>query len=58
MTSNADIQRRNGVNHNLKNQIMNHSRVTSTGCLPSQGSQGKVREFILSLEKSGENQEI
>ena len=28
--------------------------VPKTGCLPSQGSQGKVREFTLPLEKSGE----
>ena len=28
------------------------------GCLPSQGSQGKVREFTLPLEKSGKSQGI
>ena len=26
-----------------------------TGCLPSQGSRGKVREFTISLEKSGKS---
>ena len=28
------------------------------GCLPSQGSQGKVREYTLSLEKSGKRHGI
>ena len=29
-----------------------------SGCLPSQGSQGKVREFTLPLEKSGNVREF